>query len=103
MGTVLQFKPILFLKEGKIEPWGKVRTKRKAVSKLLDIVEEKADGQPVGKVCVGHAQAQDEAELLMQKLQKRLDCDEFHVSQIGPVIGTHVGPGSLGIAVYNTD
>jgi len=100
LGTVLQFKPILFLGGGKIQPWGKVRTKRKAVSKLLDIVEEKTSGQAISKICVGHAQAPDEAEALTQRLRQRLDCDQFYVSQIGPVIGTHTGPGALGVAVY---
>jgi DegV family protein with EDD domain len=100
LGTVLQFKPILFLGGGKIQPWGKVRTKRKAVSKLLDVVGEKTSGQAIGKICVGHAQVPDEAEALTQRLRQRLDCDQFYVSQIGPVIGTHTGPGALGVAVY---
>jgi DegV family protein with EDD domain len=100
LGTVLQVKPILFLGDGKIQPWGQVRTKRKAVSKLLDVVEEKIGGQSISKICVGHAQAPDEAEALTQRLRQRLDCDQFYVSQIGPVIGTHTGPGALGVAVY---
>lgn len=100
LGTVLQFKPILFLKDGKIEPWGKVRTKRKAMTKLLDIIEEKVDGQSIGKIGVVHAQVPHEAEALAQQLQQRLDCSEFYVSQVGPVLGTHTGPGVLGVAVY---
>jgi len=102
LGTVLQFKPILFLGEGKILPWGKVRTKRKAVSKLLDIIEEKVDGQSIGKICIGHAQTPGEAESLTKELRQNLNCDELFVSQIGPVIGTHTGPGALGIAVYTS-
>ncbi len=100
LGTVLQFKPILFLKEGKIEPWGKVRTKRKAVSKLVDIIEEKVDGKPIGKIGVTHAQVRDEAEALVRLLQQRLSCGDCPISQVGPVIGTHAGPGVLGVAVY---
>lgn len=100
LGTVLQFKPILLLKDGKIEPWGKMRTKRKAVAKLVDIIEEKVGGQPIGKIGVVHAQVPAEAEALVQELRQRLNCDECHTSQIGPVIGTHTGPGVLGIAVY---
>ncbi len=100
LGTVLQFKPILFLKDGKIAPYGKVRTKRKAVTKLLDIIEERVSDRPIGKIGVTHALVPDEAEALVQKLKQRLDCSECYVSQTGPVIGTHTGPGLLGIAVY---
>lgn len=100
LGTVLQFKPILFIQDGKIEPWGKVRTRRKAVAKLLDIIKEKVGDQPVGKIGVMHAQVPTEAKALTQDLRQRLDCSECCVSQIGPVIGTHTGPGALGVAVY---
>jgi len=103
LGTMLQFKPILFLKDGKIEPFGKVRTKRKAVARLLDIVEEKVAGQPIGMIGVTHALVPDEAETLAEKLRQRLGCSECHVSQTGPVIGTHTGPGLLGVAVYTTN
>jgi len=102
LGTVLQFKPILFLKDGKVEPWGKVRTKRKAVTRLLDVIEEKVGGNPIGKVGVTHALVPDEAEALVQRLRQRLNCGECYVSQVGPVIGTHTGPGVLGVAVYTT-
>jgi len=100
LGTALKFKPILFLKDGKIEPWGKVRTKRKAVTKLLDVVEEKLGGQPAAGVALAHAQVPDEAEALSQQVQQRLSCERCYMSQIGPVIGTHTGPGVLGISVY---
>ncbi|MFZ5919366.1 MAG: DegV family protein [Chloroflexota bacterium] len=100
LGTVLQFKPILFLQAGKIEPWGKVRTKRKAVAKLVDIIEEKMGGQPVGGIGVVHALVADEAEELMGQLRQRQSFDTCHVSQIGPVIGTHTGPGVLGVAAF---
>jgi DegV family protein with EDD domain len=102
LGTVLQFKPILLLKDGKIEPWGKVRTKQKAVYKLIDIIEEKVDGKPIGGIGVTHAQIPAEAEVLAQKLRQRLNCKECYVSQVGPAIGAHTGPGVLGVAVYTT-
>jgi DegV family protein with EDD domain len=99
LGTVLQFKPILFL-DGTIEPWGKVRTKRKAVAKLLDILEEKLMGQSAARASVAHAQVPNEAEALALRIQDRLGCDECFVSSVGPVIGTHTGPGVLGVSVY---
>lgn len=103
LGTVLQIKPILLLKDGKIGPWGKVRSKRKAAAKLLDIVEERVGDQPIGKIGVTHALVPDEAEALVKKLKQRLGCTECYVSQIGPVIGTHTGPGVLGVGVYTVN
>jgi DegV family protein with EDD domain len=102
LGTVLQFKPILFLKDGKIEPWGKMRTKRKAVAKLVDIIEEKMGDQPIGGIGVVHAQVPDEADRLIGRLKQRLNCSECWMSQVGPVIGTHTGPGVLGVAAFTT-
>jgi len=103
LGTVLQFKPILLLKNGKIEPWGKVRTKRKAVTKLLDIMEEKVGSQAPARIGVTHAEVPGEAEALVKKLHQRLNFENCCVSQIGPVIGTHTGPGVVGVAAYAND
>jgi len=103
LGTVLQFKPILLLKDGKIEPWGKVRTKRKAVTKLLDIVEEKVGAQTSARIGVTHAEVPREADALVEKLHQRLNFEKCCVSQVGPVIGTHTGPGVVGVAAYATD
>ena len=102
LGTVLQFKPILFLKDGKIEPWGKMRTKRKAVAKLVDIIEERVGDQPIGGIGAVHAQVPDEADRLIGRLKQRLSCGECWMSQIGPVVGTHTGPGVLGVAAFTT-
>ena len=102
LGTVLQFKPILFLKDGKIEPWGKMRTKRKAVAKLVDIIEEKVGDQSIGGIGAVHAQVPDEAGKLIGHLKQRLSCSECWMSQIGPVVGTHTGPGVLGVATFTT-
>ncbi len=99
-GTALNIKPILYLnEEGKIEALEKVRTKKKAVKRLLELAVEKAAGE---KCYVGifQAQALKEAEAMRDEIQQMLDCYEVGIYQLSPVIGTHVGPGSLGISVH---
>ena len=99
-GTALNIKPILYLnEEGKIDALEKVRTKKKAVNRLLELAVEKAAGK---KCYVGiyHAQALKEAEAMRDEIKQMLDCYEVGIYKISPVIGTHVGPGALGISVH---
>jgi len=103
LGSALDIKPILFLtKEGKIDALEKVRTKKKAVQRLMDLAVEKAAGKKA-HVGVIHAQVPDDAEQVKQALTQRMDCVEIEVYELSPVIGTHVGPGTLGIAVHTVD
>jgi DegV family protein with EDD domain len=101
LGTLLKVKPILILKDGAIEPLEQVRSKRKAEMRLLDLIEERlADGAPQAQVAVTHALVPDEAEIVAQELVDRLGCGQPLVSEVGPVIGTHTGPGVVGVAAY---
>lgn len=98
-GTALSIKPILYLnEEGKIEAFEKVRTKKKAVERLLELAVEKAAGEKC-YVAIYHAQALQEAETIRDEIQEMLDCYEVGIYPLSPVIGTHVGPGALGISV----
>ncbi len=102
LGSALDLKPILFLsEEGKIEAHEKVRTKKKAVKRLVEIAVEKAGGK---KAYVGvlHANAPAEAEALKNEIASQMDCQEIDVYPISPVIGTHTGPGTLGVVVHTT-
>jgi DegV family protein with EDD domain len=101
LGTLLKVKPILFLQDGAIEPLEQVRSKRKAQARMLELVEEYlGDDGARAKVAIASALVPDEVELLRKKIEERLDCAEPLSSEIGPVIGTHTGPGVIGVAVY---
>lgn len=103
LGSALDLKPILYLSpEGKIEALEKVRTKKKAVSRLIDLAVEKAAGK---KAYVGimHAKAIEGAQSIKAELEKRMDLAEIEIYELSPVIGTHAGPGTLGIAVHTTE
>jgi DegV family protein with EDD domain len=101
LGTVLKVKPILALQDGLIEPLEQVRSKRKAVNRMLELIDECVGQDGVqARVGVNHALVPGEAQTLGQELNTRLDCGEVHISDIGPVIGTHLGPGALAVAAY---
>ena len=100
LGGALNIKPILYLnKEGKIDALEKVRTKKKALQRLIDLAVEKANGQQA-HVGVIHAQAQKDAEQVRDTLAEKIDCVELGIYELSPVIGTHVGPGTIGIALH---
>ena len=101
LGTILKVKPILFLKDGAIEPLEQVRSKHKATARMLEIVEEYVGSNgSTSKVGVTHSLVPEEAEILGQELVGRLGCDLTCMGELGPVIGTHTGPGMVGIAAY---
>jgi DegV family protein with EDD domain len=101
LGTLLKVKPILILQDGAIEPCEQVRSKRKALVRMLDMVEEHLGDQgPQAKVAITNALVTDEAQALAHELSERLCCPEPSVADIGPVVGTHTGPGVIGVASY---
>jgi fatty acid-binding protein DegV len=91
----LKIKPILTL-ENEITPIERVRTSARALERLADYAEQrKADGAD-GWV-VQHIQAHEQAAELVKETEKIMERPPLFVSEIGPVIGAHVGPGLLGV------
>ena len=95
IGGALKIKPILTL-DGEITPIEKVRTSRRAFDRMVAVAEAlKADGSD--RWCVQHIQAPDEAARLAAAAQEVIGTPPLFVSEVGPVIGAHVGPGLLGV------
>jgi len=98
IGTALSMKPILNVVEGRIEPFETVRTKKKAFARLLDIIEEKVSGKPNLRLAAVHAAAEGDAKDLLAQASARLSPIEALMSEVSPAVGTHVGPGTVGLA-----
>jgi len=99
-GAALSIKPILYLdNQGKIDALEKVRTKNKVIKRLIELTIEKAAGNPV-HVGIMHANALEEAMYIQKQLLSQLECRESGIYEISPVIGTHVGPGTVGLGIY---
>ncbi|WP_200410811.1 DegV family protein [Virgibacillus salexigens] len=100
VGSLLQVKPILHFVNKVIVPYEKIRTKKKAINRILGLLEEDAAKGNNLKVVFIHANRKDAAiELQSSFLEKYSEMDTS-ISYFGPVIGTHLGEGALGIAWY---
>jgi DegV family protein with EDD domain len=99
MGSMLAIKPLLHLYEGRVEPLEKVRSKGKAVERLVEIMAERLQGQPA-HVAILHSANLQEAEALRAEIAARFPCRDLLLTGVSPVIGTHTGPGCLGLAFY---
>jgi DegV family protein with EDD domain len=95
IGGVLDLKPIMGVSEGRISPLDRVRTRRKALVRLVELFRHDL---PAERVAVMHAQAPEEAEALRERVLEAVPGVAVETSQIGPVLGTHIGPGAVGIA-----
>lgn len=99
MGAALAVKPLLHVSDGRIAPLEKVRTAAKAISRLEEIALESA-GEAQVDVAVHHLASQERADALAGRLRERLpQPGELYVSEVGAVIGAHVGPGLLAVVV----
>lgn len=103
IGSLLKVKPILEFQDAEIVPYEKVRTKKKAMKKVEDVFAselERHKGKAVTAVVI-HSNAEEEAEAWVELLQEKHPDVTFRVSYFGPVIGTHLGEGALGLG-YTT-
>ena len=99
LGSAMDIKPILYVYNGRIEPCERQRTRKRSVARLLEIMKEKVGDEPV-HVAVLHGNTPDEARDLEQQIRERFHCVEVMTSEMGPVIGVHAGPGTLGVVFY---
>lgn len=99
LGNLLNIKLILHFVDGRIFPLEKVRGLKKAQKRLLDLVDERLENrsQPLPLIGVNHSQDEQAARDLKQMLQERFGYQDFLVSEIGAVIGSHVGAGTMGV------
>lgn len=98
-GNVLQIKPILTVVNGETSVFKKVRTRKKAIEEIVKTVLEEIESKGLGDIVVHHINCQEDGLKLAKALENKLG-KKVEIQSIGPVIGVHVGPGSIGIAYY---
>jgi len=97
-GQLLSVKPILVFDDGEVAPFKRVRGRGKAIAELEKIFVEGSEDSPDLHMGVGHAEAQEDAKGLVRRVQEaRPSATLDIVTTLGPVIGTHGGPGTLGL------
>lgn len=100
VGELLQVKPILMLKDGQVAPCEQQRTKKRAMARLIEIVEEQCPRSSEAHLCVMHADALPEAQGLAEELRTRLGIADVPVYEMPPAIVVHAGPGVLAAGFF---
>jgi DegV family protein with EDD domain len=98
MGSILSIKPIISLAEGEVVPLERVRTHTKAVTRMYDLLEEHL---PAKELAVIYSTDAEEARRMVFHLKEVAPQQQVRLACFGPVLGTYVGPNSLGIAALN--
>jgi DegV family protein with EDD domain len=98
IGSALNLKPILALRDGRVEAEDRVRTKSKALDRVLELVAADVRGKPNIHLATLHANAEAEARQLLDRATRELGPIESVLSSVSPVVGVHAGPGLVGLA-----
>lgn len=98
IGSLLQVKPLLHFQEKVIVPFEKIRTKKKALKRIEELLQNDIQTGERFKACIIHANREEEAVEWKNELEAKYPNVEWMVSYFGPVIGTHLGEGSLGMS-----
>jgi DegV family protein with EDD domain len=96
LGSILKIKPILTIREGEVHPVERARSLDRGLQRLVSITQE---ASPLKRLGVVHSATDSEAESLKSRLGSLLPEGEIMVTRFGPVLGTYVGPGAMGIAM----
>jgi DegV family protein with EDD domain len=100
IGTLLKFKPILTIKDGITIPVGRERTRAKAIEHLHKFATSFAN---ISEMAVEYTTTPDEASAFAQHLGSIFPKERIYMSTIGSVMGTHLGPGALGVAILESE
>jgi DegV family protein with EDD domain len=100
LGSVLQIKPILELKDGRVEALERVRTRHRALDRLRELVLERCPRSPGSHLCVMHADAEGEALQLATDLKVLLGIENIPLYTVGAAITVHAGPGTLAVGFF---
>ena len=96
LGSVLNVKPILTIKDGEFVPVGQVRSRSKGIERLFDFAKDTAD---IEDLAVIYSTTPDEAKSLAERISSTLSLKQVRIARLGPVLGVHGGPGVLAIAL----
>lgn len=98
IGSALNLKPILALKDGKIQAEDRVRTRAKSHERVLQLVAHDVAGKSNLRLATVHANSEPEARLLLDRASRELGAVESVLASVSPVVGAHAGPGTIGLA-----
>ena len=100
LGSLLNIKPIISMKDGVIVPLGQARSRKKVYKLMVDILEKAVGYMGKIKIAYVHADAYQEVEKLRTLVESRVDCVETIITELSPALGVHTGPGTVGFCYF---
>lgn len=100
VGSLLQIKPILCLKDGKVEPYDKVRTYKQALVTIEELNAKMLQNNPEGYLSISECGADEDAKALADSLKYRFNLSEVPIYRVPPAIVVHAGPGVLATSIF---
>jgi DegV family protein with EDD domain len=98
LGSALNLKPILTIKDGKVDAAGSVRTSKKAHQRVIELIGSQCAGKSQVRLATMEANAQEAAKAVLDQASEKFHAVESILSSVSPAIGTHTGPGTVGLA-----
>ena len=98
IGSALNLKPILAIQDGRVEGIERIRTKSKAQDRILELCVEKVNRRSPVRLATLHANAAEDAKALLIRAEQALNPIESIFTEVSPTVGTHAGPGTVGLA-----
>jgi DegV family protein with EDD domain len=99
IATLVKIKPVIVLKDGALDMRERVRTRQRALDRILDIIHERVDDQLVN-IAVVHSQSLEAAKMLMQKVSESFHVNEVILTDLSIGVAANLGPGTIGIVAY---
>ncbi|MDP2919090.1 MAG: DegV family protein [Dehalococcoidia bacterium] len=96
IGSLLNVKPVLSMRDGEFQPVGNVRTRARGIERLIEFARSMPG---IHELAVIHSTTQEEAHRLKERLGSLVDSSHLHLARLGPALGVHGGPGVLAVAV----
>ncbi|MCH4888858.1 DegV family protein [Acidaminobacter sp. JC074] len=101
MGSMLNIKPILDVEDGKLIPVQKIRSRKKAMKRMVEMMGERGVNLDKQMIAINHGDDLEAAESLKAMITEKYGCNDFIVNYVGCVIGAHSGPGTLSVFFLN--
>jgi DegV family protein with EDD domain len=98
LGTALNLKPILTVESGRVEPVERVRTRGKALDRVVELVAEKCAGKSPIHLATLHADSEADAKIMLDKITPMLNPVQSIFAAVSPAVGANTGPGTVGLA-----
>jgi len=100
LGSILNLKPIVSLEDGLLQTLETVRTRKKSLARLLDIMEERVGTTALINLGVIHARAPEVGQDVFSRAKERFNCNEAYLTELCASLTVHFGPGVIGLCFY---